>query len=54
MYVHHDVYIEQINKIALRSNDDKRFQTFNKITSYPYGRNAFKVCESEFQRNSEI
>ena len=45
---------EQINKIALSSNDDKRLQTFDKITTYPYGTNTFKVCESEFQRNSEI
>ena len=39
--------IEEINKIALSSNDDKRLQTFDKITTYPYGTNAFKVCESE-------
>ena len=43
----HNVYTEQINKIALSSNDDKRLQTFDKITTYPYGTNAFKVCESE-------
>ena len=44
---HHNVYTEEINKIALSSNDDKRWQTFDKITTYPYGANAFKVCESE-------
>ena len=44
---HHDVYTEEINMIALTSNDDKRFQTFDKITTYPYGTNAFKACESE-------
>ena len=43
----HNVYTEQINKIALSSNDDKRLQTFDNITTYPYGTNAFKVCESE-------
>ena len=41
------MYIEQINKIALSSNDDKRLQTFDEITTYPYGTNAFKVCKSE-------
>ena len=51
---YHNVYTEQINKIALSSNDDKRLQTFDKITTYPYGTNAFKVCESEFRRNSKI
>ena len=44
---HHNVYTEQINKIALSSNDDKRLQTFDKITTYPYGTNTFKVYESE-------
>ena len=43
----HNVYTEQINKIALSSDDDKRLQTFT-ITTYPYGTNAFKVCEYEF------
>ena len=43
----HIVYTEEVNKIAISSNDDKRLQTFNKITTYPHGTNAFKVCESE-------
>ena len=43
----HNVYTEQINKTALSSNDDKRLQTFDKITTYPYGKSAFRVCESE-------
>ena len=44
---YHDVYTEEVNKIALSSNDDKRLQTFDRVTTYPYGTNAFKVCESE-------
>ena len=44
---HHKVYTEEVNKIALSSNDDKRLQTFDKNTTYPYGTNAFKVCDSE-------
>ena len=43
----HKVNTEEVNKIALSSNDDKRLQTFDKATTYPYGANAFKVCESE-------
>ena len=45
----HDVYTEEINKIALSSNhnDDKRLQTFDRITSYPYGKSAGKVCKTE-------
>ena len=43
----HDVYTEEINKIALSSNDDKRLQTFDRITSYPYGTSAGKICKTE-------
>ena len=44
---HHNVYTVEINKIALSSNDDKRLQTFDKITTYPRGANAFKACKNE-------
>ena len=43
----HNVYTEEINKIAVSSNDDNRLQTFDGITTYPIRTNAFKVCESE-------
>ena len=33
----HDVYTENINKIALSNNDSKRIVSSNKIISYPYG-----------------
>ena len=33
----HDVYTENINKIALSNNYNKRIISSNKITSYPYG-----------------
>ena len=42
---HHKVYTE--DKIALSSNDDKRLQSFDGITTYPSGSNAFKACESK-------
>ena len=42
----HDVYTENINKIALSNNDDKRIVSSNKISSYPYG--------YTFQRNRVI
>ena len=41
------MYIEEVNKIAKSSNDDKRLQTFDKIRTFPYGINAFKACKSE-------
>ena len=34
---YHVTYTEGVNKIALRSNDDKRLKTPDKITTYPYG-----------------
>ena len=43
----HNVCTENINKIAISSNDDKRLQTFDRVITYPHGTNAFKVCESE-------
>ena len=44
---HHKVYTEEVNKITLSSDDDKRLQTFNGVTTYPYGTLAVKVCESQ-------
>ena len=38
-----NIYTEQINEIALSSNDDKILQTFDKIKSYPFGTNTFEV-----------
>ena len=43
----HNVYTEEINKIALSRNDDKRLKTFDIITSYPYETSAGKVCKTE-------
>ena len=31
----------------MSSNDNKRIQIFDKVTTYPYGTSVFKVCESE-------
>ena len=44
---HHEVHAEEVNKIALSSNDDKRLQAFDRITTYPHGTNAFKVWDIE-------
>ena len=43
---HHNVSTEEVNKIAISSNDDKRIQAFD---SYyiPHRTSVFKICESE-------
>ena len=44
---YHDMYTEEINKVALSSNDNKRIQTFDKVTTFPQETPAVKVCENE-------
>ena len=41
----HDVYTENVNKIALSNNDNKRLLTFDKIRTYPYGYKGKHVRE---------
>ena len=43
----HKVYTEEVNKIALSSIDDKTLQTFDKITTYPYGTSVGRVCKTQ-------
>ena len=51
---HHRFCTEEVNKIALTSNDDKRLQTYDRITIYPYGRSsAIKVCELDMLLNEK-
>ena len=39
----HNVCTEEVNKIVLSSDDDKRLQTYDRITTYPY---KYKHLES--------
>ena len=43
----HNVYSEEISKIALSNNDDKRLQTFHKIVLYTCGASNGKICKKE-------
>ena len=51
---HHRVCTEEVNKIALSSDDDKRIQTIDKVTTFPYGTNIIKVCESEILSKTKL
>ena len=41
------VFTEEINKIALSSNDDKRMQSIDLIETYAYGMSKDLVSEKE-------
>ena len=40
---YHDVYTEEVNKIALSSNDDEILQSSDRITTYPYVTNEMMI-----------
>ena len=50
----HNVYTEEVNKIALSSNDDKRLKTYDRIASYPYGTSAEQICKTEMLNKVNI
>ena len=43
----HDVYTEEINKVALSFNDDKRLIAYDGVTTYPYGISVGILCKQE-------
>ena len=43
----HNVFAEQINKIYLSSNDDKRVQSIDSIETYAYGTKKDLISETE-------
>ena len=43
----HNVFTEEINKIALSSSDDKRMQSIDSIETYAYGMSKDLICKKE-------
>ena len=41
----HVMYTEEVNKTALSSNDDKRLQTPDRITTYPNGTDEMMISK---------
>ena len=50
----HNVYTEEIKKIALSSNDDKKLQTFDRVPSCPRSASDRKVCKTELLKYLSI
>ena len=50
----HNVFTEEINKIALSSNDDKRMQSIDSIETYAYRTRKDLVSEKEEIKCSSI
>ena len=43
----HDVYTQEIYKVALSFEDDKRLISYDGITTYPYGIGSGILCKQE-------
>ena len=43
----HHVFTEEINNIALSSNDDKTMQSIDLIETYAYGTSKDLICKKE-------
>ena len=52
--VRHNFLIEEINKISLSSNDDKRMQPIDLIATYAYGISKDLVSKKEEIKYSNI
>ena len=51
---HRKVFTEEVKKIVLSSNDDKRLEAHDKIITYPNATNAFKVCENQMLKDKRF
>ena len=50
----HNVFTDKVNKMALRSNDDKRLQSFSRVKSYPYKTSVGQVYKEELLEHVKI
>ena len=49
-----NVFTEEINKIALNSNDDKRMQSIDSIETYAYGTSKYLANEKKVIKCNNI
>ena len=50
----HNVFTEEVNKIALSANDDKRIQSIDSIETYAYGASKKLICKKEESKCNNI
>ena len=50
----HNVFTEEISKIALSSNYDKRMQSIDSIETYAYGTSKDLICKKKNKLNNMI
>ena len=50
----HNVFTEEINKVALSSSDDKRMQSIDSIETYAYGTSKDLICKEENIKRNNI
>ena len=50
----HDVYTEEINRVALSYDDDKRLISYDGITTYPHGIGVGLLCKQELLSKVQI
>ena len=50
----HNVHNEEVSKITLSSNDGKRLQAYDRITSYLYRASTGKVCKTDLQSKYKL
>ena len=43
----HNIFAEEVNKIALSSNDDKRMQSIDSTETYAHGTSKDLVCKKQ-------
>ena len=41
------MHTEEVRKVALSNNHDKRLQTYDKTTTYPFGAGVGRMCKTE-------
>ena len=50
----HNIFTEEVNKIALSANDDKRIQSIDSVETYAYRTSKDLICKKEETKRNNI